>query len=58
MDGSVWRDRLSVRVAFAHIDAWPLRLLTFRGDIDAAWKQAATFLEREILQQDVFKQSR
>jgi hypothetical protein len=32
------------------------RLLTFRGDNDAAWKQAATFLEGEILQQDVFKQ--
>ena len=34
------------------------RLLTFRGDDDAAWKNAATFLEREILQQDVFKRSR
>jgi len=32
------------------------RLLTFRGDDDAAWKNAETFLEREILQQDVFKQ--
>jgi hypothetical protein len=34
------------------------RLLTFRGDNDAAWKNAETFLEREILQQDVFKQPR
>jgi hypothetical protein len=34
------------------------RLLTFRGDDDAAWKNAETFLEREILQQDVFKQPR
>lgn len=32
------------------------RLLTFRGDNDAAWKNAETFLQREILQQDVFKQ--
>jgi hypothetical protein len=34
------------------------RLLTFRGDDDAAWKNAETFLEREILQQDVFTQPR
>jgi hypothetical protein len=34
------------------------RLLTFRGDDDAAWKNAETFLERDISQQDVFKQSR
>jgi hypothetical protein len=34
------------------------RLLTSRGDDDAAFKNAATFLEREILQQDVFKYQR
>jgi Protein of unknown function (DUF2380) len=32
------------------------RLLTFRGDDDAAWQHAETFLEREILQQRVFKE--
>jgi hypothetical protein len=34
------------------------RLLTFRGDDDDAWKHAETFLAREILQQDIFKQPR
>lgn len=34
------------------------RLLTFRGDNDEAWKQAEMFLERDILQQDVFKEPR
>jgi hypothetical protein len=34
------------------------RLLTFRGDDDAAWEHAEMFLEREILQQNVFKQPR
>jgi len=33
------------------------RLLTFRGDDDAAWKNAETFLEREILQQNIFEQA-
>jgi hypothetical protein len=32
------------------------RLLTFRGDDDAAWKNAETFLKREILEQAFFKQ--
>jgi hypothetical protein len=31
------------------------RLLTFRGDDDAAWQHAETFLAREILQQQIFK---
>jgi hypothetical protein len=34
------------------------RLLTFRGDDDDAWKHAETFLAREILQQDIFKEPR
>jgi hypothetical protein len=34
------------------------RVLTFRGDNDAAWKHAETFLEREIVQQKVFEQPR
>jgi hypothetical protein len=34
------------------------RLLTFRGDDDAAWKHAESFLDREILQQDIFQRPR
>jgi hypothetical protein len=34
------------------------RLLTFRGDNDTAWKHAERFLDREIVQQDIFKQPR
>lgn len=34
------------------------RLLTFRGDNDAAWRHAERFLDREILQQDIAKAPR
>lgn len=35
-----------------------VRLLTFRGDDDAAWKHAEGFLDREILQQEILRQPR
>lgn len=34
------------------------RLLTFRGDNDAAWRRAERFLGREILQQDIARKPR